>query len=214
MTRNTANTPRKKSGLYTFLVFLASLVFHTIMPVRYEHKEYAKLDAPYILIGNHISMLDPVIAAYGIKKLQIRFLGKSELIISPILRFFFKHLHMIPVNRFNTDMKALRAMLKVLKDGNVLGIFPEGTRYKEGIMENMEGGVAMIALQSNVPILPVYIQGTVKPFHRVRCIYGEPFTVSDIKARGVNKETGQEVLQRIRDIYRKMAAENAQTPQK
>jgi len=208
MTRSATTKPQRKSKMYAFLVFLASIVFHTIMPVRYVHKEYAKLDTPYILIGNHISMLDPAIAAYGVRKQQVRFLGKAELTTNPFLRFFFKHLRMIPVNRFNTDMRALRSMLKVLKDEHVLGIFPEGTRYKEGVMENMEGGIAMIALQSDVPILPVYIQGTVKPFHRIRCTFGKPFTVSDLKARGVNKETGEAVMERIRAIYRKMVAEN------
>ncbi len=204
--------PQRKSRLYSFIVFLASIVFHTLMPVKYIHREYTKLNAPYILIGNHISMLDPVIAAYGIKKNQVRFLGKAELTKNPLLRFFFQHLRMIPVSRFNTDMKALRSSLKVLKEGYVLGIFPEGTRYKEGIMENMEGGVAMIALQSDVPILPAYIQGTVKPFHRIRCTYGEPFTVSDLRAKGINKATGEEVLHRIRDIYLKMVADSAEVP--
>ncbi|HPF87977.1 MAG TPA: lysophospholipid acyltransferase family protein [Candidatus Limiplasma sp.] len=206
----TQTKPQRKSHWYSFVVVLATIVFHTIMPVKYCHREYTKLDAPYILIGNHTSMLDPVIIACGIRKLQVRFMGKAELTKNPLLRFFFKHLRMIPVNRFNTDMKAMRSSLKVLKDGHVLGIFPEGTRYKQGIMEDMEGGTAMIALQSGVPILPAYIQGKVRPFHRIRCIYGEPFTISDLKAKGVNKETAAEVLQRISEIYRKMVQENAQ----
>ncbi len=64
------------------------------------------------------------------------------------------HLHMIPVDRHHSDMEAMRACLRVTKAGGVLGIFPEGTRHKEGIMEHIESGVALIALRSGVPLIP------------------------------------------------------------
>jgi len=199
------------SWLYAFLVLLAAFLFHTFLPVRYHHAERAKLDKPYIVIGNHLSMLDPVIVAYACRRVQVHFLGKAELTKSPILRFFFEHVHMISVSRFNTDMKALRACLKVLKDGNVLGIFPEGTRFKQGIMEDMEGGIAMIALQSGVPILPAYIRDRLRWFRRTDCYFGEVFSVSDLKAKGINKETAAEVMHRIHDVYQNLVRESAQT---
>ncbi len=206
----------KKSGhfswLYAFVVLLASFIFRTFLPVRYHNLERAKLDAPYIVIANHLSMLDPVIVGYGCKRYQIRFLGKDELTRNPVLRFLFGRIQMISVRRYNTDMKALRACLNVLKDGHVLGIFPEGTRFRQGVMEDMEGGVSMIALQSGAPVLPVYIQSKPRLFHRTECYFGEVFTVSDIKSRGINKETADEVLERIRGIYRNFVRESAQTP--
>ena len=208
---DTAKKTGRFSWLYAFVVLIASFLFHTFLPIRYHHRERARLDAPYIVIGNHLHMLDPIIVGYGCKRYQIRFLGKDELTRNPLLRFFFERVHMISVRRYNTDMKALRACLKVLKDGHVLGIFPEGTRYKQGVMEDMEGGVSMIALQSDVPILPVYIQSKPKLFRRTNCYFGEVFTVSDIRRKGINKETAGEVMERIRDIYRNFVRENAQT---
>ena len=201
------------SWLYAFLVFLAAIIFHIFMPVKYHHRERTMLDAPYIVIGNHLAALDPVIVAYGCRRYQIRFLGKAELTKNPILRYLFGRIQIIPVNRFQTDMKAMRATLKVLKDGNVLGIFPEGTRFKEGVMENMEGGVAMIALQSDVPILPAYIPTKLKWFRTTHCYFGETFTVSDLKAKGINKESAAAVLARIQEVYQNLMAESAQTPQ-
>lgn len=203
--------PRRFSLLYALIVGIASILFRTFLPVKYHHPERAKLDAPYILIANHLSMIDPVIVGYGCRRHQIRFLGKADLTQNPILRFLFGRVHMISVRRYNTDMKALRASLQVLKDGKVLGIFPEGTRYKQGIMEDMEGGVAMIALQSGVPVLPAYIQEKPRWFHTTHCYFGEVFTVSDIKAKGINKDTADEVLDRIRGIYRNLVRESAQT---
>lgn len=212
--KDSVSKPSRFSILYGFIVLLASFLFRTFLPVKYHNAERAKLDAPYIVIANHLSMLDPVIVGYGCRRHQIRYLGKADLTKNPILAFLFRSVHMISVRRYNTDMKALRACLKVLKDGNVLGIFPEGTRYKQGVMEDMEGGAAMIALQSGVPILPVYIQDKLKWFSASHCYFGEVFTVSDIKARGINKDTAQEVLERIREIYRQFVRETAQTQRK
>lgn len=209
--KDSVSRPRRFSLLYALIVWIASILFRTFLPIKYHHTEHAKLDAPYILIANHLSMIDPVIVGYGCRKHQIRFLGKDDLTKNPILRFLFSRVHMISVRRYNTDMKALRASLQVLKDGNILGIFPEGTRYKQGIMEEMEGGVAMIALQSGVPILPAYIQEKPRWFHTTHCYFGEAFTVSDIKAKGINKDTAEEVLARIREIYRKFVDDSAQT---
>lgn len=210
----TAKKPGRFSWLYAFVVLLASILFHTFLPVRYHNRERAKLDAPYIVIANHLSGIDPVIVGYGCRRYQIRFLGKEELTRNPILRFLFGRIQMISVRRYNTDMKALRACLNVLKDGHVLGIFPEGTRFRQGVMEDMEGGVSMIALQSGAPILPVYIQSKLRLFRRTECYFGEVFTVSDIKSKGINKETAQEVMERIHGIYRDFVRNSAQTPEK
>lgn len=209
--KDSAAKPARFSLLYTFVVFLAGILFRTLMPIKYHFPERAKLDAPYIVIGNHLSMLDPIIVGFACRKYQIRFLGKDDLTKNPILRFLFGRIHMIPVSRYNTDMKALRMSLKALKEGHVLGIFPEGTRFRQGVMEDMEGGVAMIALQSGVPILPAYIQEKPRLFHTTHCYFGEVFTVSDLKAKGTHKDTAQEVLARIRDIYRKLVQDGAQT---
>lgn len=208
--------PRKRKDRRTFTycltIVFAFLAFHTLIPIKFHHMERTRLKGPYILIGNHLSMLDPVILGYACRRVHVRFLGKAELVKNPILRFYFKHMRMIAISRNATDMKALRACLKVLKDGNVLGIFPEGTRYKEGVMENLEAGTAMIALQSNVPILPAYIDRKVRPFRRMNCTFGEPFTISDIREKGVNKEAAEEVMQRIRDVYRYLVQNSAEMP--
>lgn len=212
--KDSVSKPSRFSLLYAFVVALAAFLFRTFLPVKYHNIQRTKLETPYIVIGNHLSMLDPVIVGYGCRRHQIRYLGKADLTQHPILAFLFRSVHMISVRRYNTDMKALRACLKVLKDGHVLGIFPEGTRFKEGIMENMEGGAAMIALQSGVPILPVYIQDKLKWFRTTHCYFGDVFTVSDIKAKGINKDTAEEVMERIRGIYRELVRETAQTKRK
>jgi cytidylate kinase len=190
---------------YRLAIALSAFVFNLILPVRYHNLERTDLDAPYILIGNHNHMLDPFAVGWKVKRYQIRFLGKRELIHNPLMKVLYLSTRMIPVGRHDTDMGALRACLNTLKENHVLGIFPEGTRYKKTLMEELESGVAMIALRGGVPLLPVYMTGKMRLFHRTDCYYGEPFSVASIAEKGVNRETCREVLSLITALYRDMA---------
>lgn len=198
----------KFTPVYSFARKVAGLLFSTIMPVTYHRPELAQLDAPYILIANHGCMLDPLLAAWKCYRYHIRFMGKKELTKHKPLKWLFDKLLMIPVDRHNSDMAAMRASIKTLKEGHSLGIFPEGTRYKQGVMEDLESGVAMIALRSGVPLLPAYIAGKPRFFHRLHVYYGQPFSVSDIAQKGVNKEACNEALERIRETFRTLVSEH------
>ena len=122
------STPKpmpRKTRFYTLFVTIARAVVHTICPVRYHHRERLEgLEPPYMLIGNHQAWADPVVMAVPVKKEQVSFLGKKELASNRLMAWFLRHLHMIPVDRHNMDMAAMRACMKVLRDGGVLGIFP------------------------------------------------------------------------------------------
>ena len=135
-------------------------------------------------------------------------MGKKELTKNPILKWCVDHLLMIPVDRHNMDMAAVRSCLKVLKEGHVLGIFPEGTRHKKGLMEEMEAGVAMMVLRSGVRMLPAYITAKPALFRTVHVYYGDPISIKDIAKKGINKDTCEEVLVRIREAYAQLAAEH------
>ena len=90
--------------------------------------------------------------------------------------------------------------------GGVLGIFPEGTRHKEGIMEHVESGVALIALRSGVPLIPLYIGGRPRLFRRLDVRVGDPIAMDDLRERGVNRDTCEELLARITETYRALTA--------
>ena len=136
MAEKTERTP-----VYTLARGLAFLLFHTICPVKYDHPERAKaLQAPAIIISNHLSAMDPILVAYAVKKYEIRFIGKRELAGSKLTDKLLSRLHMIPVTRGGTDMGAMRASLQTLKDGHILGIFPEGTRHQPDLMQTPAPG--------------------------------------------------------------------------
>lgn len=195
---------KRHSALYGLVRVIAFILFHTICPVIYHGKEKLRTSGPFILISNHFSNWDPLVNGYVIKQDMI-FLGKKELTSVPILGWLFNRLHMIAVDRHNTDMTAMRNCMKALKNGEILGIYPEGTRHHEGIMEKMESGVAMIALRGGVPVVPMLISSKVRLFHVTHVYIGDDIPTEDLVQAGVNKDTCQTFMDRIRDTYHEMA---------
>lgn len=115
-----------------------------------------------IVCGNHISMIDPVILAVSTKR-QIHYMGKKELFENKFFSFIFRNLGAFPVDRQGVSLSAIKSSLNVLNKDGVLGIYPEGTRIKNGYDEkNAKPGIAMIANKAKVKILPVYVEGNYK----------------------------------------------------
>lgn len=191
----------KRSGLYTFVRGVLAGALKTIWPVKFHNRERLDVKAPYIVIGNHQAWIDPVVMAVGVRHEQICLLGKRELSAGGLLNKIMANLHVVLVSRHNTDMEAMRACMKVVREGHILGIFPEGTRYHKGVMEELETGVAMIALRAGVPLIPMLIPQKMKLFRRNDCYVGEAIPLDDLREKGINKDTCQELLQRITDTY-------------
>ncbi len=95
------------------------------------------------------------------------------------------------------------------REGRILGIFPEGTRHHKGLMDQLEGGTALLALRCNVPLVPVYFDKKFRLFRLVHMYVGQDIPLDDLIAQGVNKGTCDQLLQRITGVYAAMAAEKA-----
>ncbi len=198
---------RKKSWMYAFLRGLGSAAFKTILPVKYHGAELVNGEEPFIIIGNHQCWIDPVVMAVATKKRQMSILGKAELGAGGKLTKILQRMHVVLVNRHSTDMEAMRACMKVVRDGSILAIFPEGTRHHKGLMEELESGVAMIALRAGVPLIPMLIPTKMKFFRRNDCYIGQPIEMADLREKGISKDTCQELLGRITAVYAEMAKE-------
>ena len=151
---------------YTVARIIGYILSHTVFPLGILHDmEYFSLSAPFIVLSNHKSWLDPFALALPCKNYELRFMGKSELGKSPIFRYFLNKLHMISVSRHETDIAAMRSSVNLLHSGYALAIFPEGTRHQPSMMQEVQTGAAVLALRSKVPLLPVYIHGKIRLFH-------------------------------------------------
>ncbi len=203
-----------RTRTYQVLRGICWLCFHTVLPVRYHGLEKLKDKPPFIMISNHVSALDPAVVAYPVKKEQTFFLGKKELGEKKIIRWIMDRMHVILVDRHHTDMEAMRTCMKVLREGHVLVIFPEGTRHHEGQMEQIENGTSLIALRGRVPILPMYIDKPLHFFRRVNAWIGDPILTEDLASEGINTTTCGKMNDRMRETFRRMIAEAEKAIQK
>jgi len=133
-------------------------VFVTIF---YKTKFYGKENIPekggFLVICNHQSFLDPMFCAKPIKQ-SIFFLAKDTLFKG----FFGKVLYWIntrPVKRGEGDLKAMRGMIEILKDGNGVCLFPEGTRSEDGHISDIKPGFILLCRRAKVPVLPMVVEG-------------------------------------------------------
>ena len=195
----------KRGILYEVARVLANILFHTLMPVRFHHKERLLQDPPYVVIGNHRHALDPVVMAMVIPHHQIVFLAKKELAgNSKFLRNMLIRLHCILVGRHESDMEAMRACMKAVKMKKILLIFPEGTRHHEGQMEHIESGTSLIAMRSKAPVIPIYFERKLSLFKVTNLYVGEPIPYDDLLAEGINTDTCERMNERLRETFRTM----------
>ncbi len=210
MQNNTSeNAPkRERTAIYTLARIIFGFLFHTIFPLRFHNAQIVEeMQPPYIIMANHRSFADPMALAIKVKSYEIRFIGKRELAHGRLKSWLFSGLHMILVSRHATDMAAMRQCMQTLKEGHILGIFPEGTRHQPEMMQEVESGTAIIALRARVPLLPVYIDGKIRPFHITHIYYGKPMELDDLYAQGVNNDTAHQLCQRIHDVFYAMRDE-------
>ena len=203
-----ADAVKRDTFLYEVGRVLAWAAVRLFIPVRYHGQEKLRgRKGPFVLISNHQHALDPVVLALCVRE-QCVFLAKKELAANGLLRWMFRQLHCIMVDRHNSDMEAMRACMQVIRDGRVLVIFPEGTRHHEGQMEQIENGTSLIVLRGGVPLIPVYIDRPLKLFRRCNAWVGEPIEYGDLLEQGTNRNSCEALNERMRETYRKMIAEH------
>lgn len=179
-----------------FLVFL-------IFDLKVHNKENLdNTEGGLIVCGNHISMIDPVILAVSTKR-NIHFMGKKELFENKFLSFIFRNLGAFPVDRQGVSLSAIKSSLNVLNNGGVLGIYPEGTRIKNGYDENnAKPGIALIANKANVKIMPVYVEGPYKFRGKIELYIGKEKDYLENYIGKINTEKYTEIGKEIlKDIY-------------
>lgn len=167
-------------------------------------------DGPLILASNHASNLDgPIVGSWLMPRLgrRIHWMGKKELFAWPFLGWLAAHGGVHPVDRSKADVEAFRLASRILADGGVLFVFPEGTRSPTGALQEARDGVAVLALRSGAPIVPIGIAGSHKvwpkgqklphPGGRVTARIGDPFLLGDLIPPGSDRRTMKTVASAI-----------------
>ena len=164
--------------LYGFLKKIFCFLFR-VMGWSIQGLENFPAEGPAILAINHQSMWDPIVAAASVPR-NVYFMGKEELFSIPVFGRLIRTLGAFPVKRGQGDMNAIRQSLAILKDGRVLGLFPEGTRSKTGELQKGQPGMVLLMERGKAPVIPVKVYGTrkllTKGWGKIAVVIGKPIT--------------------------------------
>ena len=142
-------------------------------------KENLKFEGKMIIYSNHVAAIDPFFIHCMLDRMP-RFMAKKEIFQNKLIAWVVTKLGAFPVDRDNADMNSIKTAFRVLNNGEILGIFPEGRRTTDGKRGKFLPVAAMIALRANAPMLPMYISRRMKPFCRTYFIVGKPFYATDL----------------------------------
>lgn len=178
---------------------LTRVYFDIVHPRKVYGLENIPTEGSCVVVANHISARDPLfIASRFPLARKIHFMAKKELFANPVLKKVMELLMAFPVDRGAADMSAIHAAMKVLKEGNILGIFPQGTRSKDNSRTPMLSGASMIALRANAPVIPVYIDGPYRLFKRADIYIGKQIDFSEFGKR-CDHDTLEKVTHKIEE---------------
>ena len=200
--------------LYGFLQIVFRLFFYIIFRTRVYGRENIPAEGAVILAANHASNIDPPLMASLIER-PVSYMAKIELFETPIFGAAIRRCHAFPVQRGESDRGAIKTAVTVLKEGRVLGLFPEGTRSKTGELQKAEAGVALIAAMTGAPIVPVAILNTHCIFAnggllpQLRIMYGTPIAFQgDRKSKEALDAFSAEIMTHIAQMKDELAQKN------
>lgn len=195
----------KRSSFFIFLSIIAKAFEKLFFNIQIQGLDNLPLGCKAILCPNHTSNIDSIVLMIRCNR-EIFFLAKKELFKTRFTTWFFTKLNVICVDRQGTDAAAIKKALRVLRDGKLLGIYPEGTTRKGGReLIEPKAGALMIALAAKAPIIPVAICGKYKFRGRVIIKAGEPIYFDEYYSRKFKTEelvqiTQDRVMSKIKEM--------------
>jgi 1-acyl-sn-glycerol-3-phosphate acyltransferase len=187
-----------------FIRWLVRTVINLLADVDANGYEYLPKDTSFVIATNHLGIADAALAFYALDRWDMYTPVAEKWEENPFLKWIGKYFNFIFIDRFNPDIKAMRKILNIMKEGNILVIAPEGTRSRVGTMIEGKPGVSYLATKLNRPIVPVAIWGTedklfwgnVKRFRRnhIHLKAGPAFTLPPLP-----RENRDEVLKQYTD---------------
>ena len=190
--------------IIVFLVYIFNVI---VFRVKCVGQENIQNKGAYIICANHTSNWDAPILVSNLKR-KVYVMAKAELFKNKFIKWLGDKCCVFPVKRGMRDIESIKYSLKLLKDGEILVIFPEGTR--KGLEKNgkAQNGLAYMAIRTGVPVIPVGIQGEMKPFRKVKLNIGEPLDFSQYKSNKPEKEILDKVSKEIMDNIIMLTNEN------
>ena len=188
---------------YKVCTVIVRFVLLFVFRLKFVGRENLPKEGGVIVAFNHTSNWDPVVAGLSCPR-KLRFMAKEELFKNPVFGALIKALGAFPVHRGRGDIGAIKSSLKILSEGEVMLMFPEGHRIKDGRRVKAKPGVALIAQRAQVPVVPVCISGEYKWLHKVTVTYGNPISLEEYYGQKLEQDKIQEMADNILDEVRKL----------
>lgn len=170
---------------------LAWVVMRVVLLLLRRWKLYGSDNIPrqggIIVVSNHSSYWDPVAVGCALRR-PIHYMAKAELFKNPLFAMLIRALKAFPVERGKSDRNAIRYAVNLLLAGEVVGIFPEGTRSKTGELQRAQLGAAMLAFKAGVPIVPVAISGSKGITKQLKVAIGRPLPLPAVDTRPTREQ--------------------------
>jgi len=195
------------------LKFLVRIICKTYLHVDYQGVENVPSEGACLVVSNHFSGLDPFLIGLPLDR-PIHYVSKKELFRGSIASWFLYSLGTIRLDRDVMDLAAARIVIQLLRDGELVGIAPEGTRSRIGEIMEFKNGVTKLALRTRSPLVPVAVYGTAqlmppgasffKP-GKVYIKFGQAFTLSESYGKNITPELLErhtmEIRQKVVELF-------------
>jgi 1-acyl-sn-glycerol-3-phosphate acyltransferase len=203
-----ADAEREYGKLYGVAKAVMTPVFGFCWRINVQGLENLPLDGPAILCPNHTSVIDSFILPSVLPR-RITFVGKAEYMDSWKTKYIFPAMGMIPIDRGggSASERALNAAARVLERGELFGIYPEGTRSRDGILHKGHTGPARLALRTGAPLIPVGLRGTrdIQPpdakfpklFRHAEVRFGKPISVDRYRDRDDDRMVLRQLIDEV-----------------
>ncbi len=203
------------AGWYHVIRGFFGLLFHTLWPLKVSGLENVPRQGAAMIVCNHLSLIDPFVVGYATDRM-VNFMAKEELFSTPILGFLIRKVGAFPVDRARRDPASMRVALSVLKEGELLGMFPEGTRSTIGEMLELRTGAARLASRTRTPIIPATVVNTnralppgkwIRPA-RIAVRFGKAFELTELQEKPKDAEALTRALAIIKEQIENLQPEN------
>lgn len=180
------------------LKFLIHLFYRILFRIEKIGEEKLPKDEAVIICANHLNYWDAVGLVTASKR-RIKFVAKEDLFNNGFLNWIAHVFDVIPIKRGLRDIEAMKRCLKCLHNNEVIGLFPEGTRKGLERGAKVQNGAAYMAMKAKVKVVPVGIQGSFKPFTKVRMYYGDPIDFTNYDKKNPEKDDLEKATKDIMD---------------
>ncbi len=187
-------------GWSLFLIF-----FRLFLGFEIIGRENVPKKGAFIFASNHISYLDPILLGTSVYR-SLNYMAKEDLFKGPVFGWTLRKLHVFPVKRDDSNLRAIKESLNILKEGKPLVIFPEGIRSEDRNLRHGKPGIGFIVSKVQVPVVPAYITGSFDALpkgiktlkrHPVKVYIGKTITFDRTNFSGKNKDTYQNITDEI-----------------